>query len=215
MIPLALCVTFARHVRVYPLDSVEGLKVDYGITAESVVYRGRKAVKLTEELDPENGALAVIPGLDFGDGTIEVDVAAQLSDNAGAGSRGFVGIAFRGSDDMEKYENFYLRMTNGRSPDLTLRPHAVQYCSIPGFTWDYLRKKTPGKYEAYTDLELGAWKHIKISVHGGEAQYYVGDMGRPVLVVHGLLGKQTHGKVALWVHAHTKAYYSNLKFSPG
>jgi hypothetical protein len=202
------------HATVLPLDSAKGLKAEYGVTLDSTVYKGKKAVELTEEFDPTYGGIAIIPDLDFGNGDIDLDVAARLTENAGAGSRGFVGIAFRGTNDMSRYENFYLRMTNGRSEDQELRNHAVQYCSVPDYTWDLLRQKRPSRYEAYTDLVLGTWTHIKISVKGSDATFYVGGATQPTLVVHGLLGKQSHGRLALWVHAHTHAYFANLVVRP-
>ncbi len=199
---------------VYSLTSTNGLAAQFGITLDSMVYRGKKCVVLTEELDPEFGGLAVISGSDFKNGTIEFDAAAQLTPYAPSGARGFVGIAFRGTDDMKKYDNFYLRMTNGRSPDQALRNHAVQYEMVPDFIWDHLRQKAPFRYEAYADLELGAWTHVKVWVQGTEAKFYVGNAKQPTLIVHDLLNRNTQGKLALWVHAHTKAYFSNLKVQP-
>src|SRR5579862_2336829 len=134
---------------VYPLTSAKGLETPYGGALGSTVYKGRRAVTLTEVLDPLYGDVAVLPNSDFGNGTIDFDVAGEL-DNAGAASRSFVGIAFRGTEDMKRYENFYLRLTNGRSENQE-RNHAVQYCSVPTYTWDLLRQKRPFRYEAYTD----------------------------------------------------------------
>lgn len=194
----------------FPLASSNGLEVIYGVTVESGKYRGRRCVTLVEELDPLFGGMAVIPGLDFNNGTIEFDAAGLLTENAPRGARSFVGIAFRGTDDMQKYENFYMRMTNGRSTDPNLRKHAVQYCMVPDYPWDLLRKQKPGQYEAYTDLELGAWTHVKVAVSGTEAKFFVGNMSRPALVVPHLFRGNAHGKLALWVDGYTRAYFANL-----
>ncbi len=168
----------------------------------------------TEDLDPNFGDVAVLPGIDFKDGTIDFDVAGRLTPSAGPGSRSFCGIAFRGSGDMTHFENFYLRMTNGRSQDQELRNHSVQYCSVPDYTWDVLRQKRPSRYEAYTDLVLGEWTHVKVVVRGTEATFYVNNAKQPTLLVHGLLGKERSGKVALWVAAHTQAYFANVVIKP-
>ena len=198
----------AAHV--YPLSTTNGLEL-IGAKLGATVYRGKRSVVVTEELDPKNGDIAVIKGSDFHNGTIEFDVAGQLTDTAPPGARSFVGIAFHGEDDMKTYENFYLRMTNGRAPDQEQRNHAVQYCSVPVYTWDVLRKKRPSRYEAYTDLELGAWTHVKIRVQGSEAKFYVGKAEQPTLIVHGLLMGDTHGKLALWVAGYTRGHFSNLR----
>ena len=200
--------------RAYPLATTKGLEAPYGVTLASTIYRGKRCVNLTEELDPMFGGLAIMSGLDFKNGTIDFDAAGLLTDNADPGSRSFVGIAFRGTDDMKRYECFYLRMTNGRSPDQELRNHAVQYCSVPDYPWNLLRQKRPFRYEAYTDLELGAWTHVKILVQGTEAKFYVGNAKQPTLLVHGLLRGDSHGKLALWAAGHTRAYFANLKIRP-
>ncbi len=115
---------------------------------------------------------------------------------------------------MQTYENFYLRMTNGRADDQERRNRSVQYCSVPTYTWDVLRKQKPGKFETYADLELGAWTHVKIWVQGAEAKFYVNDAKEPTMLVHGLFRGDVHGKVGLWVAGFTKAYFSNLKIRP-
>jgi hypothetical protein len=209
MLAFILSLTLSS-VSTFPLNSTAGLE-SINANLDSAVYRGKPSVVMTEDLDPTNGDLAIFKGLDFHNGTIDFDVAGLKTSNAPRDARSFVGIAFRGTDDMRRYENFYLRMTNGRAADPSLRKHAVQYCSPPDYTWDLLRKKVPGKFEAYSDLEVGAWKHIRIWVHGTEAKFFVGDMKTPALVVHGLLMGDVHGKVALWVAGYTKAYFSNLR----
>jgi len=208
--PIALLLGIARAPAVYPLTSTSGIELKGTATLAPAVYQGKWSVVMNEDLDPDSGDRAVIGGADFRNGTIDFDVAGLRTENAPAAARGFVGIAFRGNPDMERYENFYLRMTNGRAPSQELRNHAIQYCSPPDYTWDVLRKKRPGKYEAHTDLELGAWTHVRVWVQGTEAKFYVGNMSNPALVVHELLRGDTHGKVALWVAGYTRAYFSHL-----
>ncbi len=198
------------HQWVYPLDSTKGL-VAFGATLVHITYRGKQAVRLDQPKKSNNGGLAVLTGLDFKDGTIDFDIAGMPIKNATPDVRGFVGIAFHASPDRQKYECFYLRMTNGRSSDQEQRNHAVQYCSAPEYGWQRLRKEQPFKYEAYKDLEVGAWTHVHIAVSGTEAQFYVGPSSQPCLVVHDLLLGPTRGNVALWVGDQSCAYFSNLK----
>ena len=56
-------------------------------------------------------------------------------------SRGFVGVAFRVAADQSRFECIYLRPTNGRVEDQVRRNHSVQYISVPGFPWPFLRKE--------------------------------------------------------------------------
>ena len=82
--------------------------------------------------DAANGSsYAIVKGASFRDGTIEVDLAGKPAAGAGAGARGFIGIAFRLQDN--KYEYIYLRPTNGRAEDQVRRNHSTQYGSHPDF----------------------------------------------------------------------------------
>jgi len=197
----------------FPLHSTKGL-IPFDVAPKAVVYRGRRAVFLSTDKDTRFGSMAVLPGVEFRDGVVEFDVAGYPNKNAGPGNRGFVGLAFRVSEDRHSYENFYLRMTNGRSASQELRNHAVQYCSLPDYTWDRLRKERPFRYEAYTDLVVGAWTHVRISVYGTEAKFWVGRGKQPCLIVHDLIHGDSHGKLALWTASHSSAYFSNLRVRP-
>jgi len=208
---MALGALVAPRVYLNPLNAKDGLTPINGVTLDAKTYRGKKSVVLTEGNDPQFGVLGAVFPLDFKNGTIEFDAAGQLTALHNPTSRSFVGIAFRVSDDLKKYECFYLRMTNGRSSSQELRNHAVQYCMCPDHLWNQLRVQYPFRYESYADLELGAWTHVKISVCGSEAKFYVGKAKQPTLVVHDLFMGSARGKIALWVGGYTRAYFANLR----
>ena len=206
----------------FPLDSLDGLDVqsikEDGVSvvksnAEVVTYRGRKAVHLVPLAghEVEEGAmLAILTGLDFKDGTIEVDVAGAPRAGAPADMRGFIGIMFRVQAQGRRGENFYIRPTNGRSDDQLRRNHSVQYESEPDFPWYRLRKESPGVYEAYVDLEAAAWTRLKIEVSGTKARLFVNGAAQPCLIVNDLKHGESRGQIALWAHQTTEAYFSNL-----
>jgi hypothetical protein len=155
--------------------------------------------------------LAVIEGFEFGDGTIDVDLAGEPLPDAPADARGFVGIAFRVQQDGRTYDAFYLRPTNGRADDQLRRNHAAQYISHPDWPWSRLRDESPGKYESYVDLEPGKWTHIRIEVRGAQARLYVHGAAQPTLIVNDLkTGAGASGAVALWVELDTLAHFRNL-----
>src|SRR5262245_14992357 len=92
------------------------------VTVEAVRYRGSDAleVRLTGPYrGPDKDTFAFVPGLDFHDGTIEVDVAGSLLPSALSGARGFIGIAFRIDAEGGSFscEGFYIRPTNARAED--------------------------------------------------------------------------------------------------
>ena len=159
--------------------------------------------------------LVVLDGTDFGDGTIEVEIAGEAQTALFEGARGFVGIAFRVQPDMHTYDAFYLRPTNGRADDQLRRNHATQYIAHPEWPWARLRQEFPGRYESYVDLVPGEWTRIRIEVHGEQARLYVHGAGQPVLVVNDLKsGANARGAIALWLDVSTVAHFRNLSVRP-
>ena len=211
---LALGIGAAAPAATFPLDSVKGLKLE-NVKGEPSTWRGRRAIRLTEQPPPPgtkptaDDSMAILSESDFGDGTIEVDLAGVPRPGAAEGARGFIGIAFH-LQDGSHYEYFYLRPTNGRADDQLRRNHAAQYVSHPDWPWFRLRDESPGKYESYVDLEPGVWTRIKIVVSGTEARFFVHESAQPVLVVHDLKLGKTRGKIALWIGLDTEGYFSNL-----
>jgi hypothetical protein len=198
------------------LESSQALAL-VGATREVVTYRGRRAVRLSSlpaREGSDEGLLAILNGLDFRDGTIEVEVAGSPRPGVSPDMRGFIGIAFRLQPDGSRFEQLFLRPTNGRAEDQLRRNHSVQYASIPDFPWYRLRQESPGMYESYVDLEAGAWTKVKIAVSGTTARLYVNGANQPCLVVKDLKLGEVGGTIALWAHSTTDAYFSDLLVSP-
>lgn len=194
---------------VFTLKSPEGLEL-HNVTGETVQYRGRTAVRFIEAGEPSKPSLAILPGSDFTDGVIEVEVAGKPRGDANETARGFVGIAFRVADDAAKYECFYIRPTNGRAEDQLRRNHSTQYTSHPDYPWYRLRKENPGVYESYTDLVTGEWTKLRIEVSGTKARLYVNGAPQPALLVNDLKLGASRGKVALWIGEGTEGYFSKV-----
>ena len=174
----------------YPLDSADGLRL-HNVTAEPATLNGKTGLRVTaseavrrrlqamtaEERDAAtkvSGAtdehLAIIDGLEFGNGVIEAEIAGAVQPGVFEGARGFVGIAFRVQKDPRTYDAFYLRPTNGRADDQVRRNHSVQYIAHPEWTWFRLRTESPKKYESYVDLVPGEWTKVRIEVQGEKAR---------------------------------------------
>lgn len=186
-----------------------------GLALEKVEYKGRQAVKLTEAPGgPADGSLAILKGLPFKDGTIEVWLAGAPGPGASTAARGFVGVAFRVAPDAARYEAFYLRPTNGRAEDQVRRNHSAQYIAHPDHHWQRLRKEFPEKYESYVDLVPGEWTQVRVTVKGRQARLYVHGASQPTLVVNDLILGEEGGSVALWVGPGTIAHFANLKTTP-
>jgi hypothetical protein len=183
------------------------------VSIAQVTFKGRSAIQLIATPDAANASsYGVVKDTSFRDGTIEVDLAGQPAAGAGAGARGFIGIAFRLQGD-GRYEYIYLRPTNGRADDQVRRNHSTQYSSFPDFDFAKSRAEAPEKYESYVDLEPGVWTKYKIEVDGRRARLYVHGSEQPCLIVNDLKLEPQAGGVALWVGPGTEGYFSNLKIT--
>lgn len=210
---ISLTVTQAQTIS---LDSPDQLKL-VNVKAETVTFKGRKALRVRDAAPPESGdeeRLVILPKTAFQDGVIEVELAGEPGPGAGEGARGFVGLAFRVAPDQSRFECIYLRPTNGRVEDQVRRNHSVQYISMPGFPWHLLRKDFPEKYETYVDLVTAEWTRVKIEVRGEKARLYVNGVEQPTLLVNDLKQGQSKGSVALWIGPGTVAHFANLRISP-
>ena len=215
----------ASKIETFSLSGVQDLD-SRNVKVEPAEYKGRKAVRITLPAPPPIPAAGPAPapvpyfaflrGVDFTDGTIEVDVAAKIIGTVPPGSPtppGFIGVAFRTRSDANHYELFYLRPGNSRSSDQVRRNHSVQYMSMPDFDFSRLRWRWPSVYEAYADLEPEAWIRMKIEVAGRQAKLYVNSAPRPVLVVDGLKGEDLTGGIGLWAGGGQESYFSNVRIT--
>src|SRR4051794_13101594 len=86
------------------LDQLEA----HGVSAANANYQGKSAVRLDASPNAANGeSYAIVKGGRFHNGTIDVELAGKPAATAGAGARGFIGIAFRLQG--ERFEYIYLR----------------------------------------------------------------------------------------------------------
>ena len=187
--------------------------VPHRVTVASVEYKGKRAVKLTEDgAVPNAQAYAVVKGSSFHNGAIELEVAGLPAAGAVEGARGFIGIGFRLQD--ERYEYVYVRPTNGRAEDQVRRNHATQYSEYPDFDFAVSRQQAPEKYESYVDLEPGVWTRLRITVEGTKARLYVHGAAQPCLIVNDLKLGDSSGAVILWIGPGTEGYFTGLSINP-
>jgi hypothetical protein len=196
----------------YALDTTTGLEA-HNARLEAVEYLGRKAIRMTTDA-PDDAIFVPLPGSDFQDGAIDVDIAVKVTMPPGVRWAGFGGIAFRAKRDGSEYEAFYLRPKNALAEDQAMRNHSVQYVAEPGFSWYRLRRDWPIVYESYADIRPEAWTHLKIEVAGRKARIFIDGSTKPSLVVDGLKGPNLRGAVALWGFSGEESYFSNVRITP-
>lgn len=194
--------------------------IPHKVTTQTCVYKEKHALQVqfspdfTQETGyiPDGPHFAYVPDIDFHNGVIELSVASSLADNAASFARGFAGIAFRIEPAIKNFEGIYIRPTNGRAMDQVRRNHSVQYFSFPTYDFAYFRQHAPEKYEAYCDLQVDTWMHMRIEVQGEKARLYMHNAEQPCLLVDDLkLGQNARGGIGLWVDMGTVAHFADIK----
>ena len=150
--------------------------------------------------------VAFLPGIEFGDGTIECDLKGK-----DVPQQSFLGIAFHGVDSTT-YDAVYFRPFNFRATDSTRHSHAVEYVSHPQWTWQRLRTEHPGVYEraVVPEPDGDEWFHVRIVVERPKVSVFVNGRAEPSLVVDEL-SDRSHGSLGVWVGEGSPGYFANLR----
>ena len=152
----------------------------------------------------EEDGLLWLKNFDFTNGTIEFDVKGR--DVRG---ESFVGLALHGVD-RSRFDVIYFRPFNFKSEEK--KNNAIQYVSLPDFTWRKLREEHPGVYEnAVTPVpDPEGWVHTKIVVNYPTIKVFLENSDVPTLVVD-QLSKQKKGWIGFWVGSYSEGEFKNLK----
>ena len=126
----------------------------------------------------QSGAI-MVKGAELRDGTIEADISFTQQ-------RGFPGIIFRMQDQFNS-EVFYVRPHQSGNPD------ATQYTPVFNGNAGWQLYHGEGYSKAIT-FKFDQWHHVKIDLHGLQAEIYVDDMQTPLIRVGELLTGWKSGK---------------------
>jgi hypothetical protein len=109
----------------------------------------------------------------------------------------------------------YLRPFNFKAENPQSRAHAIQYVSLPDWSWDKLRKEHPGRYEqpVAASLDGDNWVHVRVVVRRPDVKVYLDHAAEPALVVSELSGRNG-GLVGLFAVGGQRAYFANLSITP-
>jgi hypothetical protein len=185
------------------------------VSISNAMVTGAHAICVTK--DPavtafDEPTFAKLAGVHFRDGTIRVRVLSRLLADAPDFARGFIGVAFRISDDNAQFECIYIRPTNGRAEQQLRRNRAIQYFSFPNYKFERLHSEAPGEYETYADMGLDEWIDLRIVVRGAQAKLFLHDGRQPALIVNDLKhGPAAAGAIGLWVDIGTEGYFADLQ----
>lgn len=153
-------------------------------------HLGRRSLRL-------KGGIATIAGAHLKDGWIEFDLAFS-------GERGFMGAVWR-VQDRRNYEEFYVRPHQSGNPD------ANQYSPVFNGLSGWQLYHGP-RYAVPLSYRFGEWNHVKVVFSGDQAEIYLEDMERPVLLVDGLKRSVEAGGVGVSAGNFAPAWFSNVSF---
>lgn len=156
----------------------------------------------------ENDGVAWLNGVEFSNGSIELDIRGK-----DVFQQSFVGIAFHGIDN-RTFDVVYFRPFNFQSTDPARKIHAVQYVAYPDYPWQLLREKFNGKFEkAVIPSPNGTeWFHVKITIKYPMVTVFVNGSSEPSLTIEKLNNRKT-GKIGLWVGNNSDGDFAKLQIT--
>ncbi|MCJ7446199.1 MAG: DUF1080 domain-containing protein [Bacteroidales bacterium] len=165
----------------------------------------KKGIRFSKTL---NDGIAWLTGVEFSDGSIELDIKGK-----DVFQQSFVGIAFHGADN-QTFDAIYFRPFNFQSTDPVRKIHAVQYISHPDNTWQLLREKQNSKYEKAVNPAPNGneWFHVKIIVKYPQVTVYVNGSSEPSLSIEKLSNRKT-GKIGLFAGNNSDGDFANLQIT--
>ena len=146
-----------------------------GVNFTTETYLGKECILLKAGFISAKGAK-------LRDGTIEADLSFPQQ-------RSFPGFAFR-IQDQNNFENFYVRPHQSGNPD------ATQYTPVFNGQAGWQLYHGEGYTKAFT-FKFEQWHHVKIELHGLQAEIYIDDMQTPIIRVKELLNGWKEGKLGL------------------
>jgi hypothetical protein len=157
----------------------------------------------------ENDGVAWLNGVEFSNGTVELDIRGK-----DVFQQSFVGIAFHGTDN-KTFDAVYFRPFNFQSTDPVRKIHAVQYVAYPDYPWQLLRDKFNGKFEKAVIPSPNAteWFHVKITIKYPVVTVFVNGNLEPSLTIE-KLNTRTTGKIGLWVGNNSDGDFADLQITP-
>ena len=175
-------------------------------TISRLVDGDRLGVRLSEA---EGEGPAFLPGVDFANGTLELELKGR---DVQGGS--FLGVAFHGEDG-DTYDAIYFRPFNFKTDDPARVLRAVQYVSHPAYPWQRLRAEQPGRYEKPVKPvpDPNAWFQARIVVASPQVSVYVAGSAEPCLTVT-QLSQRRKGLVGVWVGNTSGGEFANMAIRP-
>ena len=184
----AYCCTTGQAIKIpFDQDKWEAFRA----TMKPETYMGKEGILL-------DSGLIYTKNVNLTDGIIEVDMNFPQE-------RYFPGVEFR-MQDINNYESFYVRPHQSGNPD------ATQYTPVFNGQAGWQLYHGPGYSSAIT-FSFNTWHHIKIDIHGLQAEIYMDDMQTPLIKVMELKRAWKGGNIGLNAGG-ALVHFANLQYTP-
>lgn len=144
---------------------------------------------------------AYLGDVDFADGVIEVDVAAD-------GRTSYPGLVFR-MQSLEECERFYIRPHR-----LEAYADGLQYTPVFNGNAGWQLYSGPG-YTAGVAFPTDQWVRVRLVVEGAQAAVFIGEAAEPALIINRLERGLTSGAIGLMGPGDGSAFFSNFSYRLG
>jgi hypothetical protein len=198
--------SYSQNAKVIDLhEAVKSKNIEvYNRELSLISEEGHLGIRLSKD---EGEGIAWLKGTEFSNGVIEFDVRGE-----DVKQHSFVGIAFHGKDN-DTFDAIYLRPFQFKSGDEALRNRAIQYISLPDFTWRVLRDKSPGKYESaikqFPAPDPNSWVRVKIEIKDGTVSTYINGSKEASLIVQKVTSLST-GRIGFYVADTSGGDFANI-----
>ena len=160
------------------------------LDAEVTEYLGRTALM----------GIAILQDVEFGNGIIEVDIAATTDRR-----QSYPGIIFRKQG--QNYERFYVRPHRS-----ALYSDVLQYTPTINGVAGWQLYSGDGCTEIAT-IPVGQWIHFKMEIEGSQARLFIDDAPEPALLIPDLKLGETKGAIGVFGPKDGTAYFSNFSYT--
>ncbi len=204
---LSVQVTAQENSGKYDLSfmSEKGLLEVFNRNVSTFSENGKNGIRFSKS---ENDGVAWLKHVIFSNGVIDLDIKGNEDIQ-----QSFVGVAFHGMDE-NTFDAVYFRPFNFQSDDPARKIHAVQYESMPDYSWEVLREKFNGKYEkaVIPSPKGNEWFHVKIVVKSPQVTVFVNGSREACLSIE-TLNSRSSGKIGLWVGNNSDGDFANMQIT--
>jgi hypothetical protein len=199
----ALCSFSQKPMKIDLHDAMQRNRIQvYNRDLTLIDEESYKGIRLSKAFGE---GIAWLKGVELSNGTIEFDVRGE-----DVKQHSFVGIAFHGQND-SIFDAVYLRPFHFKAQDTILRKRAIQYISLPTYTWRKLREQSPGKYEnsIHPAPDPDGWVHMRLVIKDSVITVYINGNQEPSLVAEKVTPVHT-GSVGFYVADTSGGDFANI-----